>query len=251
MNEGKVIGGDDVAVTPETPYRPESTVRYFREVEHEEKIPFEEEIIFQNEDMLIADKPHFLPVVPTGPYVNECLLARLRRRTGIDELTPVHRLDRETAGLVLFSVRRETRPLYHRLFADRAITKEYLAVGAGDADIADEFTIANRLVPGEPWFRMRIDGGEANAFTHVEVIGRDGGRGLFRLRPKTGRKHQLRIHLLSIGYPIVNDQLYPDVHPHAPYDFPSPLGLLAKRISFIDPVSGEDLLFESGRVLSI
>ncbi|MEP7219258.1 MAG: pseudouridine synthase, partial [Bacteroidota bacterium] len=118
MEAGKVIGGDGAAVTPETPYRPDSTIRYFREVESEELIPFQEEIIFRNEHILIADKPHFLPVVPTGPYVDECLLARLRRRTGLDELTPVHRLDRETAGLVLFSARRETRALYHRLFAD-------------------------------------------------------------------------------------------------------------------------------------
>ncbi len=246
MSENKVTRRDGGAVAPETPYQPHITLHYFREVESEQAIPFEETILFGNEHLLVVDKPHFLPVVPSGPYVNENLLVRLRRRTGIENITPIHRIDRDTAGLVLFSLDPETRPLYHRLFAERAVTKEYLAIGSGTGSLEAEYTIESRLVQGDSWCTMQTGYGQSNAITHIRVIGRQGDRALFHLRPETGKKHQLRVHLLSIGFPIVNDRLYPHVHAHAPYDYTTPLQLLAWRLSFVDPVDGCRREFASG-----
>jgi len=249
MLEGRVVRSDGGAIDPMMPYEHGITIHYFREVERELPIPFREEIIFHGRHFLIADKPHFLPVVPSGPYVNECLLFRLRRRTGLDALTPVHRLDRETAGLVLFALDPEMRSLYHRLFARRTVGKQYLAVARGSVRCRDPFVIRSHLARGNPWFRMQSVVGSVNAVTHVQVIGGREDRLLLRLRPETGKKHQIRVHLHSIGLPIINDRLYPDVHPYAPYDFSAPLQLLAHRLSFTDPLSGRPMEFTSERRL--
>jgi tRNA pseudouridine32 synthase/23S rRNA pseudouridine746 synthase len=226
-------------------------VRYYREIAHEPAIPFAEEIIFRNDHILVADKPHFIPVTPSGPYVNESLLFRLRRSTGIEELSPIHRLDLETAGLVLFSVRQSTRHLYHELFASNTIAKEYRAVARLEREPeAREWLVENRLEPGEPWFRMRIAEGEPNTSTRVELLDRAGSLGLFGLHPRTGRKHQLRLHMASLGFPIVNDQLYPTPLPPGPYDHARPLGLLACRLAFTDPVTGAAMDLSSRRRLA-
>lgn len=249
MKAGKVLSEAGEAIAPDAPYTAGATVRYFREVQDEAVIPFDEEIIHQDDHLIVADKPHFLPVVPSGPYVAECLTSRLRARTGIETLVPVHRLDRETAGLVLFSVDPATRALYHRMFAERAVEKEYLAIGPGAGEPEAETLVENRIVQGEPWFRMRVEAGECNAATHLRSLDRRGDRVLFSVRPRTGKKHQIRLHLLSIGFPILNDRLYPHVQPHAPYDFSAPLQLLAHRLAFIDPVSGRRMEFISRRRL--
>ncbi len=249
MEAGKVLNDAGEAIAPDAPYTVGATVRYFREVRDEAVIPFEEAIIHQDEHLIVVDKPHFLPVVPSGPYVAECLTARLRARTGIRTLAPAHRLDRETAGLVLFSVDPTTRALYHRMFAEGAVEKEYLTIGYGVGDPGEEALVENRIVPGEPWFRMRVAPGESNAATHVRTLARRGERVLFSVRPRTGKKHQIRLHLLSIGFPILNDRLYPHVQPHAPYDFSAPLQLLAHRLAFVDPVSGRPMEFTGSRRL--
>jgi tRNA pseudouridine32 synthase/23S rRNA pseudouridine746 synthase len=252
MSAGGVCFMDGTPVDPSTPYRHGATITYFREVASEPIIPFEETIVFRNEHILVADKPHFLPVVPTGPYVNQSLLARLQRRTGLRDLSPVHRLDLETAGLVLFSLQREGRNLYHRLFADESVEKRYRAVAATPDRITPprDWNVENRLVPGEPWFRMQIGEGAANARTRVTLVDQRQGRGLFELTPHTGKKHQLRVHLASIGFPIMNDHFYPEVGPAPLWDYARPLQLLAWRLAFRDPVTGEAFSFESARELS-
>lgn len=252
MAAGRVTFDDGEEITPATPYRPGRRVRYFREVAEEPEVPFHEEILYRDEELLVADKPPFLPVVPGGPYVNECLVYRLRRRTGEEDLVALHRLDRETAGLVVCSLRRRHRGLYGRLFMEGRVEKEYLAVarlGAAEPGVR-AWTVENRLERGEPWFRMRTVAGKPNARTRIDLDERCEGLGLFRLRPETGKKHQLRVHMSGLGMPILHDRYYPDLEPERPDDFTRPLQLLASGLRFRDPLSGRELVFKSRQRLT-
>ncbi len=207
-------------------------------------------VIHKDDDLLVVDKPHFLPVVPAGSWVNECLLYRLQRATGLTELTPVHRLDRLTAGLVLFSIDPTSRASYHRLFDDRRVRKHYHAVAhAPSQPKRREWLIENRLERGEPWFRMATVAGPANAVTRIELVSWRDRFAHFRLEPETGKQHQLRVHLSDLGYPIVGDPLYPTLQPKGPPDYDKPMLLLARRLQFRDPVSGEEMDFTSSAVL--
>jgi tRNA pseudouridine32 synthase / 23S rRNA pseudouridine746 synthase len=246
MQRGLVLTASGRKLTEKSPYAHGLTVLYYRESDDEAIVPFAETIVHRDERIIIADKPHFLPVVPGGPYADECLLARVQRRTGLGSLTPIHRLDRDTAGLVLFVTQPELRAPYHRLFADEAVRKEYLAVASMSSDTDErEWRVENRLAPGEPWFRTAIVDGTPNATTEITLLERRDTRGLFRLIPRTGKKHQLRVHMASLGFPIVNDRLYPSVIPLEDGDYSRPLQLLAQRLAFRDPISGDDLVFES------
>ena len=248
---GKVTDHTGEALGPATGYRVGLRVRYFREVAKEPRIPVAEKILFRDEHLLVADKPHFLPVTPGGSWVNECLLYRLQRATGIEHLTPLHRLDRMTAGLVLFSTDPGSRGSYHQLFDQRQILREYHAVAAAPRRPADrEWRIESRLEQGEPWFRMATVPGAVNAITHIELTGWRDGLARFRLRPETGKTHQLRIHMAEIGYPIVGDPFYPVLRPEAPPDYGRPLMLLAHRLRFRDPVSGDERDFRSSQSLA-
>ncbi len=250
ITAGHVTFDDDQPLSLATPYRAGARIRYFREVAKEPEVPFGEEILFKNEHLLVADKPHFLPVTPSGPWVNECLLHRLRRRLDNRDLVVAHRLDRETAGLVLCCKDPTVRGLYGRLFQEGRVGKEYLAVARGTGPPPQEpIDVASRLVPGEPWFRMQTVPGPPNARTRVELIAWRDGRGLFRLTPATGKTHQLRVHMAELGFPLVNDRTYPELQPAAPPDFTRPLQLLAKGLRFHDPVSGRELSFRSSRRL--
>jgi len=247
IRDGKVLDERGAPITALTAYRPAARLFYFREVEREPVIPFAERIVFQNDDILVADKPHFLPVVPGGRYVNECLEQRLRDRTGLAGLVPVHRIDRETAGLVLCSLNPKTRSLYHRLFMHGEIEKTYHAVAeAPEPPRATRWTVENRIVRGEPRFRMKTVPGEVNARSIVRFAGRRGQRARFELQPLTGKTHQLRLHLSSLGFPIVHDRCYPVLQAERADDFARPLQLVARRLRFRDPVSGGDMSFESG-----
>jgi tRNA pseudouridine32 synthase/23S rRNA pseudouridine746 synthase len=262
FDRGLVLDESGRPMTPEAPCLPRTRLQYFREVDQEPRVPFREHVIYRDEHLLVADKPHFLPVVPAGPYVNECLVYRLRRATGEDELTPVHRLDRVTAGLVLCSVRRETRTAYARLFAQRRVEKEYLAVArmptrssvATDSGMAfrpgHRWIVASRLVRGTPPFLTREAPGPANAVTRLELLARGDGLGLFRALPVTGKKHQIRFHLASLGFPILHERYYPELLPKAPVDFDRPLQLLARKLAFRDPLTGEPRVYVTRRRLA-
>lgn len=248
---GGVRTADGTAVGSETPLAPGLRLAYFREVSAEPAVPFAEEALLETDDFLVVDKPPFLPVVPAGPYVNECLLFRLQCATGLGELAPAHRLDRETSGVVLFTKRRATRGLYQRLFESGEIEREYLALGAvAERPGRDEWQVENRLAPGEPWFRMREEPGPPNAKTRISLLDWQDGRGHFRLHPATGKKHQLRLHLAGLGFPILGDRYYPCLAPEAPPDFTRPLQLLAHRLAFRDPVSGQRIAVGSRRHLA-
>ncbi|MEW6738093.1 MAG: pseudouridine synthase [Acidobacteriota bacterium] len=246
LSSGKIFLENGNTISIDTPYRFGITLFYYREAVAESQIPFQEQIIFQNQDILVADKPHYLPVTPAGSYVNQSLLARLQKHTGLPELSPIHRLDIGTAGIVLFSLKREHRHLYHSLFTSGNIVREYFAVASIFSDIdCQQWVVENRLVPGEPWFRMKIVPGIINAITRIILKERRANRGLFQLFPSTGKKHQLRIHLATLGFPIVNDPLYPEIENLASQDYSNPMQLLAKRLLFLDPISGKEMEFES------
>jgi tRNA pseudouridine32 synthase/23S rRNA pseudouridine746 synthase len=249
MTRGLVLDMQGRALDAQTPYRPELCIRYFREVADEVPIPFTETILYADANLVVADKPHFLPVTPSGQYVEQTLLARLIQRLDNPELAPLHRLDRGTAGLVLFSANPANRALYHALFRERAIEKEYEAIAPPLP--AQHFPLVHRsrLERGEPFFRMQEVEGEANAETHIDVLERGAHYWRYVLKPVTGRQHQLRVHMAALGAPLLNDDFYPVLDKQDADDFSRPLQLLARSLAFVDPVTGERRQFTSGLTL--
>jgi len=248
--EGRVLDEQGSPITAETAYSPSKRIFYFREAEVEPVVPFSEQILFQDDEILVACKPHFLPVIPGGRYVEECLLNRLRTRTGIADLAPMHRIDRETAGLVLFSVNQKTRRLYHDLFMHGKVEKTYHArAQVHEPPEKNQWVVENRIERGEPRFRMRVVSGVANSCSHIQLLKMNGNRGHFRLRPVTGKTHQLRLHMSGLGFGIVNDPYYPELLPKREDDFDRPLQLLARKIQFDDPITGKAMAFRSEREL--
>ncbi len=189
--------------------------------------------------------------MPSGRFVAETLLSRLQMQLGNPELVPLHRIDRETAGLVLFSARAETRAMYQALFSRRAIEKTYEAIAPPLPSLAMPHVHRSHLRTGEPFFRMCEADGAPNSHTRINVIERRAHVWHYALQPITGRKHQLRVHMAALGAPIVNDSLYPVLRAPAPEDFSRPLQLLAKSLRFVDPIDGTLREFESGLTLSI
>ncbi|NEY32890.1 pseudouridylate synthase [Streptomyces sp. PRKS01-65] len=251
---GLVVGADGRPVAADAPYEPGLFVWFHRELPAEVPVPFPLEVVHRDEHIVVVDKPHFLATTPRGSHVAETALARLRRELGIGTLTAAHRLDRLTAGLVLFTVRPEERGAYQTLFRDRRVRKEYEAVAPYDPSLALPRTVRSRIVKERGVLTAREVAGEPNAVTRVELIGhrpcRESALGRYRLVPATGQTHQLRVHMNALGVPILGDPLYPDVAAPAPAgDFGRPLQLLARTLEFTDPVTGREHRFRSERVL--
>ena len=234
-------------------YRVGAKIFYYRDLPAEITIPFEEKIVFQDAYLVVADKPHFLPVTPAGRYVQQTLLVRLKRRLGIDTLAPIHRIDRETAGLVLFSIQPNTRAAYQAMFRARTVQKNYEAIAINRPDLVLPMVVRNRLVDAESFMKMRIVDGEPNAETRIALVKTEGELARYSLQPATGQRHQLRVQMEALGMPILNDQIYPHHLPEIKAgevpDFSKPLQLLAKFLSFTDPVTGRQRMFESERSL--
>ena len=252
MARGRVTDVEGRALDAEHPYRNGLVVRYFREVADERPIPFEEVVLHVDDDLLVADKPHFLPVAPVGGHVEHTLLARLVRRFYNPDLVPLHRIDRATAGLVLFSTRRQSRAQYHALFRKRRIDKRYLAIAPALPELRFPLVRHSRLERGTPFFRMQEVEGVPNAETRIDVQQRAGALWRYALQPISGRKHQLRVHMAALGAGIVGDELYPELTTTDTDDrhrFEHPLQLLAHSLSFEDPLTGQKRHFTTTRTL--
>ena len=247
MARGLVCDAAGQPITPVTEYRAGLGVQYYRELAHEPVMAGAECVLFHDEHLLVADKPHGLAVIPGGRYARETLLARLRQRLQVPELAPLHRLDRDTAGVIAFSTRLETRGRYQELLRTQQVDKVYEALAAPLAEL--EFPVVRRscIVRGDPFFRMQEVEGEPNSETRIEVAGRGAHQWLYRLHPRTGKKHQLRVHMAALGAGIRNDPLYPQLRPVG--EGAPPLQLLARELAFDDPLTGERRVFRSGREL--
>jgi tRNA pseudouridine32 synthase/23S rRNA pseudouridine746 synthase len=255
MVDGDVEDEFGVLVTPERPYQGHIRVYYYRDLEAEERIPFDEVILHQDEHLIVVDKPHFLPVTPSGKYLQETVLVRLKRKLGLNDLVPIHRIDRDTAGLVLFSVQPATRDAYQALFRDRAVHKTYEAIAPWRPDLHPEssfpLTRHSRIIEGEGFMTQREVEGTPNALTHIELLEVKGQFAKYQLKPVTGKRHQLRVHMNALGLPIVGDGIYPVLTPEGQIDYDNPLKLLAKSIEWVDPMTKEVRRFESSRTLNL
>ena len=267
LARGEVLDAQGRALAADAPGIPGQTLWYWRSLPPERRVPFELGLLHQDAHLVVVDKPHFLPSIPGGRYLQETVLLRLRRLLGNDELQALHRLDRETAGLLLFSARPATRNAYHALLREQGLHKVYEAVAPWRADLVLPLTARHRLqeLPGARYLPVQVTGGEPNAQTQVELLRRLGPRSVdgepspalahYRLRPLTGRRHQLRVQLAALGLPIVGDRVYPRLWPEAaadsPPDYTSPLQLLARELRFIDPLSGQARRFVSARRLAL
>ncbi|MBE8168209.1 MAG: pseudouridine synthase [Shewanella sp.] len=245
--DGKVHWDCGEKIHLNTLCRPLKRVYYYREVAQEIKVPFKEEILYQDDHIIVVFKPHFLPVTPSGHYVNECLVHRLRISTGIETIAPAHRIDKDTAGIMLFIKTVAVRGVYHNLFMNSAIHKQYQAIARIPIEIQQQFqyegnlhwTVKNRLVKSNPSFLMKVTEGEANSHSEIKLVDVYEGFGLFELEPVSGKTHQLRVHMASLGFPILNDKFYPCLKDEKIETFISPLKLHAKKLQFIDPISQE------------
>ena len=251
--KGLVLNAEGHAFEAMDAYQPNTHLIYFRRLAREPQIPFEEEILFQDEHILVADKPHFLPVTPSGLYLHQTLLSRLKKKTGIQTLSPIHRIDRDTAGLVIFSIRPSERAQYQNLFRDRMVKKVYEAIAPYSEELNARLPISyqSRIEESEHFLQMHEVEGDPNTDTLIELLEATKPWAKYKLTPGSGKKHQLRCHLNALGIPIRNDQIYPILTPYQEYDldFSKPLQLLAKEIHFNDPLSNEDRAFISKRVL--
>ena len=245
MASHQVVDEFGEQVTPERPYPSHLRIYYYRAVDVEARIPFDEVVLFQDAHLVVADKPHFLPVTPSGHYLQETLLVRLKKRLGLDTLIPIHRIDRETAGLVMFSVQPQDRNAYQAMFRNHTVTKRYEAIAPRPGDLTFPLTRTSRIVEDTPFFRQREVPGAPNSETHFDVMETHGNQARYALNPITGKKHQLRVHMNALGLPITNDRMYPPVAETPADDYSLPLQLLAKSIAFTDPVTGQVRLFNS------
>jgi tRNA pseudouridine32 synthase / 23S rRNA pseudouridine746 synthase len=248
--QGKVALSDGTLLEESSPYRHGLTVFYRREVAAEPPAVEEPRIVYRDDEIVVVDKPHGMPVTPVGDHVERSLLVRLQRITELPDLAPVHRLDRDTAGLLLFTINLGARAHYHQLFSEGRVEREYCALAHVSVPLHKKrWHIENRIEAGEPWYRQQIVEGRINAITDIELVNAREGFGKFRLFPKTGKKHQLRVHMASIGCPIIGDPFYPAITNKNEGD--PPLQLLANRLAFTDPLSGVSHNFTSTRLVSL
>jgi len=272
LARGDVLDSQGGALAADAPCVPGTVLWYWRSLPPEPRIPFDIEVLHQDAQLVVVDKPHFLPVTPGGRYLQETVLVRLKRLLGLDTLVPMHRLDLETAGVMLFMVQPDTRHAYQALLRERRMHKAYEAVAPWRDGLGLPRIVSSRLQERpQAFMQMQAVAGEPNAHTLIELIERLGpaapsadtrpgaapGNELahYRLTPLTGRKHQLRAQLSELGLPICGDRIYPRLWPEpapgAAPDYTRPLQLLARELAFTDPLSGEPRRYVSHRRLEL
>ncbi|MDO8285194.1 MAG: pseudouridine synthase [Rhodoferax sp.] len=249
LQDADVVDDHGQTIAPDARYEAGLRLYYFRALAAEPHIPFEATILWQDEHLLVVDKPHFLPVVPSGKYLQETVLIRLKNALGIDALSPIHRIDRDTAGLVLFSKQAASRGAYQELFRTRQVDKSYECIAPWNPDLPWPVTRQSRIVPAAHFMQQTEVDGVPNALTHITPIEVLGPLARYALKPVTGQRHQLRVHMAALGLPIVNDGIYPTLTPEGSADYSQPLQLLAKTIAFTDPIDGTRRVFESAQKL--
>ncbi|KAA5834400.1 pseudouridine synthase [Saccharopolyspora hirsuta] len=249
LSEGRIVGADG-PIALDAPFVPGAFIWFHRDLPVETPVPFPIEVVHRDDHLLVVDKPHFLATTPRGGHVAETALVRLRRELDLPQLSPAHRLDRLTAGLVMFVITPQHRGAYQTLFHDRAVHKEYEAVAGFDPELQLPRTVRSRIHKQRGVLAAEEVPGEPNSETRIELVEHRGELGRYRLLPRTGRTHQLRVHLNGLGIPILGDDLYPVVRERAADDFSDPLQLLAKALEFTDPITGRRRRFESRRTLS-
>jgi len=256
LARGDVLAADGRPLAADAPCGAGSLLWYWRDPPPEPAVPFEIELLHRDEHLVVVDKPHFLPVIPSGRHLRETVLVRLRRQLDIATLAPMHRLDRETAGVLVFTVRAQDRAAYHALLRERDVHKVYEAIAPWRGDLALPQVARHRLekTDGAGFMQVQVVPGPANAESLIELVERLGKRALYRLTPRTGRTHQLRVQMNALGIPIVGDRIYPvlwpEPAPEAPPDWSHPLQLLSREIAFTDPVTGQPRRFTSRRRLT-
>ncbi|MFE0173053.1 RluA family pseudouridine synthase [Streptomyces sp. NPDC059002] len=251
LRAGRIVGADGTPVAPDTPYEPSAFVWFHRDLPAEVPVPFSLDVVHRDEHIVVVDKPHFLATMPRGSHVTQTALARLRVELGIPTLGAAHRLDRLTAGLLLFTVRPAERGAYQTLFRDRLVHKEYEAVAAHDPGVPLPRTVRSHIEKDLGVIAAyEVADAEPNSESLIELVEHRAGLGRYRLTPHTGRTHQLRVHMNALGLPILGDPVYPVVTgPVPPDDFRRPLQLLSRVLEFTDPVTGAAHRFVSGRTL--
>lgn len=253
LEQGDVLDAQGVALRCDSPYQAGQHWYYFRAVAVEPHIPFEATVLWQDDHLLVVDKPHFLPVVPSGHYLQETLLVRLKNLLNLPDLAPLHRLDRDTAGLVLFSKTPASRGAYHALFRDHAMHKTYEAIAVWNPALPWPLRRASRIQPSAHFMQqVEVEAGlnrPVNAITDIAPLEVGTRLARYRLQPVTGQRHQLRVHMAALGLPLVGDGIYPTLTPEGTADYARPLQLLAKSMAFTDPLSGQPRQFDSARCL--
>ena len=249
LEDGDVIDDARQIISATTPFEARRRLYYFRDVPQEPHIPFDEVILWQDDHLLVVDKPHFLPVMPSGKYLQETVLLRLKNKLGLPDLAPIHRIDRDTAGLVMFSIQSATRDAYHALFRERKVGKTYEAIAPWNPTLAWPIRRESRIEESDHFFKQMEVPGPPNALTFIQPLEVLGTLAHYELKPVTGQRHQLRVHMAALGLPIVGDGIYPTLTPEGQIDFERPLQLLAKSIEFVDPLSGMLRQFTSQRRL--
>lgn len=284
---GEVVLDSGEQLSPDSLLRPGIFVNFYRYPAPEREVPGELRVLFSDATLLVIDKPPFLATLPRGQHIRETALVKARMEFGIPELSPCHRLDRLTRGVLMMTARPDARGAYQTMFDRRLPLKTYEAI----TELPDnapfdpiprfsQWRSWHEPTAENPWIlhhhMIKIRGrlstyldesvpvAEMNAVTRIVGARTEIHDGrevtVWQMQPGSGRTHQLRVVMRSLGLPLLNDPLYSDVEdaalltPDGPLprpvfvedeDFTKPMGLVAKRLDFTDPLTGEPRSFVS------